>query len=109
MIPKVPEGSLAQRHKGDFFEGLVGKYLKEKGFILLEQNYQTREGEIDWIVQDGETLVFIEVKMRRVRNMAVQAEAVDRESGSGSFWRLYPIWTAIPGNGLPFRCGCPRG
>ncbi|KXK35040.1 MAG: Ribonuclease HII [Candidatus Hinthialibacteria bacterium OLB16] len=78
MIPKVPEGSLAQRHKGDFFEGLVGKYLKDKGFILLEQNYQTREGEIDWIVQDGETLVFIEVKMRRSAEYGGAAEAVDR-------------------------------
>lgn len=69
---------LSKRHKGDFYENLVGRYLKEKGFILLEQNYHAREGEIDWIVQEGETLVFVEVKMRNNADFGRAAGAVDR-------------------------------
>jgi putative endonuclease len=32
------------------------------GYALLQMNYRTRFGEIDLIVRDGQTLVFVEVK-----------------------------------------------
>ncbi len=36
----------------------------EKGFELLERNFQTRYGEIDLILKDDRYLVFVEVKTR---------------------------------------------
>lgn len=36
----------------------------EAGFIVLKQNYHSRYGEIDLIAQDGQELIFIEVKAR---------------------------------------------
>jgi putative endonuclease len=38
------------------------KFLGEKGMRLIARNYRTREGEVDIIALDGDTVVFIEVK-----------------------------------------------
>lgn len=35
-----------------------------EGWTILEQNYRCRQGEVDIIARDGDTLVFIEVKAR---------------------------------------------
>ena len=47
-------------------EDFAAEYLKEKlGMVLLEQRYRTKRGEIDLIMTDGDTVVFVEVKTRR--------------------------------------------
>jgi len=40
------------------------KWLKEQQLALIETNYHCRFGEIDIIMQDGDMLVFIEVRLR---------------------------------------------
>ena len=40
-------------------------YLQAKGFRILHENYTTPLGEIDLIAQEGEVVVFVEVKARR--------------------------------------------
>ena len=46
-------------------ENTAAEYLKrKKGMILLEQRFRTKCGEIDLVMKDGETIVFIEVKTR---------------------------------------------
>ena len=41
-------------------------YLTEVlGYSLLSRNFRTRDGEIDIILMDGETLVFVEVRTTR--------------------------------------------
>ncbi len=47
---------------GHYGEQVAAEYIKRKGYRVLEQNYRVRQGEIDLIAQDGETLVFFEVK-----------------------------------------------
>lgn len=39
--------------------------LRQAGYRILERNYRNRLGEIDIVAQDGESLVFVEVKTRR--------------------------------------------
>ena len=46
-------------------EALAADYLKSRGFTVLEQNYRCRSGEIDLVAQQGNRLVFVEVKTRK--------------------------------------------
>jgi putative endonuclease len=45
-------------------EKLAATFLMSHGLKLVMQNYHCRFGEIDLIMQDAKTLVFIEVKLR---------------------------------------------
>lgn len=46
-------------------EELARRYLEKKGFVLVEKNYKTpRWGEIDLVMRDRDTTVFVEVKTR---------------------------------------------
>jgi putative endonuclease len=47
-------------------EQLAAAHLRRLGFAVLARNVRTRAGEIDLIAFDGRTLVFAEVKTRRV-------------------------------------------
>ena len=50
--------------KGSDAEQLAASYLQRHQLILIEQNYRCRFGEIDLIMRDDATLVFVEVRMR---------------------------------------------
>ena len=50
---------------GEQGEALAARYLKKKGYRIIEKNYRTKLGEIDIIAKDKDTLVFVEVKARR--------------------------------------------
>jgi len=39
-------------------------YLKRRGLRRVEENFRCKGGEIDLIMQDGDTLVFVEVRQR---------------------------------------------
>ncbi len=39
-------------------------YLQNKGLVLIERNVRHRRGEIDLVMRDGSTLVFVEVRQR---------------------------------------------
>ena len=51
-------------HRGQHAEDLAAEFLQRQGLELLERNYRCRFGEIDLIARDGQTLVFVEVRMR---------------------------------------------
>jgi putative endonuclease len=50
---------------GALGEQLALEHYERLGFQLLERNHRTRMGEIDLIVRDRQTIVFVEVKSRR--------------------------------------------
>jgi putative endonuclease len=45
-------------------EALAADYLARQGLALVARNFRTRHGEIDVIVRDRDTLVFVEVRLR---------------------------------------------
>jgi len=55
-----------RRALGRHGERLAARHLRARGFGLLARNVRTARGEIDLIAFDGRTLVFAEVKTRRV-------------------------------------------
>ncbi len=58
-------------------EDIALKYLKKHKYKILDRNYRCRFGEIDIIARDRDTLVFIEVKLRRCRDYGTPESAVD--------------------------------
>lgn len=63
--------------KGRYGEALACQYLKEQGLLLLEKNFRTPVGEIDLIMQERETIVFIEVKYRSSLNYGNPLDSVN--------------------------------
>ena len=61
---------------GRWGEDQAERYLKKKGYRVIERNYSCRFGEIDLIVADREFLVFVEVKTRRSDAFAEAKEFV---------------------------------
>ena len=57
-------------------EDLAVKYLQNKGYKVIERNYQKRYGEIDVIALIDNTLVFIEVKTRKSISYGTPMEAI---------------------------------
>lgn len=53
------------RATGDEFEQRACSELERAGLRLLARNYHTRRGELDLIMRDGDTIVFVEVRYRR--------------------------------------------
>jgi putative endonuclease len=49
---------------GDITERYAGDFLVAQGLIIEEKNFASRLGEIDIIVKDADTYVFVEVKYR---------------------------------------------
>lgn len=62
MTPVCEQGSGAQA------ERLAETFLVKQGLKPIAQNYRTRRGEIDLIMRDGNTLVFVEVRLRSNAN-----------------------------------------
>lgn len=58
-------------------EEAAKRYLRKKGFKILDANYQCRFGEIDIIAQTKDTIVFCEVKTRSEGMLAAPQESVD--------------------------------
>ena len=50
------------RPKGNFIETQASAYLSRQGYRIMARNYAYQGGELDIVAQDGETLVFVEVK-----------------------------------------------
>lgn len=47
---------------GQLGEEIASKYLKNKGYSIIERNYRKKCGEIDIIAKKGEITHFVEVK-----------------------------------------------
>ncbi len=78
---KILELLTKQRVTGNIGEALALKYLKKKGYKILERNYVALGNEVDIIAMGDGHLVFVEVKTRILSTLggmqARPAEAVN--------------------------------
>lgn len=58
-------------------EQWAAQYLLQHGLKPVAKNYRGRFGEIDLIMQDDATLVFIEVRLRRNADFGGAAASID--------------------------------
>ena len=64
-----------KRKIGDLGEGIVCRYLENKGFEVIDRNYLRPWGELDIVARKGSQIHFVEVK------------SVTREPGGGAGYR----------------------
>jgi putative endonuclease len=65
--------------RGRIAEDIACDYLNNQfGLALLDRNYRTPHGEIDLIMKDGDTTVFIEVRSRTRQSFMETLETIDR-------------------------------
>lgn len=69
----MPAGNL---EFGKAAECAAVKFLKAKGYKVLERNYKNKFGEIDIIAQQAGVICFVEVKARHSLNQGLPQEAV---------------------------------
>ena len=67
---------LSRQTLGKLGEDLACDELTRRGYRILARRYRTRFGEIDIIAEQGETVVFIEVKARRTSRYGAAADAI---------------------------------
>ncbi|MCG8434980.1 MAG: YraN family protein [Gammaproteobacteria bacterium] len=70
--------TLSRRDRGKQIEKLVQTHLERNKLRLYEANFNCRFGEIDLIMLDGNTLVFVEVRYRRKSSYGTPMETVTR-------------------------------
>jgi len=74
------------------------RHLQQHGLQTLTRNHRCRGGEIDLIMQDGDTLVFVEVRLRRNNSYGGALASVDRRKqqrltiAAQHYLQVYP-WT----------------
>ncbi len=80
-----------QKKIGDFGELQASKYLQNQGYLLLDEHYSTRYGELDLVMQAGDTIVFVEVKTRTTSTFgppeaSITPEKMEKIQNTGLLW-----------------------
>ncbi|MFN7097274.1 MAG: YraN family protein [Gammaproteobacteria bacterium] len=66
----------ARQQKGAQAEQLAQQFLEQQGLQFITKNFRCKQGEIDLIMQDNDTIVFIEVRHRVRTDFGSAAESV---------------------------------
>ena len=66
------------RDKGISTEEFAKQYLKQQGLTFIDKNVHCRQGEIDLVMKDDQTLVFVEVKYRKNNHFGGAISAVSQ-------------------------------
>jgi len=61
---------------GSRAEDLCAELMRRAGLRILARNWRCRLGEIDLVAEEGETLVFAEVRLRRDARFGGAAESI---------------------------------
>lgn len=82
-------------------EKMAAKYLSEKGFTILHQNWRHSHWEVDFIASLKNVLHFIEVKTRRTRKFGYPEDDVTKKkidnliNASEEYIFMNPQWKLI--------------
>ena len=66
----------ARSELGNWGEDLAARYLESRGLCILDRQWRCRQGEIDIVAREGETLVVCEVKTRSTEQFGSPLAAV---------------------------------
>lgn len=69
--------STRSNQSGALAEQWARAFLEGQGLVVLYQNYRTPQGEIDLIMREGQTVVFVEVRLRNHAAFGGAAYSID--------------------------------
>lgn len=69
---------MERQQQGQSAEEQACRYLQQRGLELVERNYRCRQGEIDLIMRDRQSTIFVEVRYRSSSRFGGAAASVDR-------------------------------
>lgn len=98
----IRTGSAAPRARGNVVEAASERYLQQQGLQAIERNFNRRGGEIDLVMRDGETLVFVEVRFRKSDRFGTPAESITASKKrkllqtAQLYLLAYPLWRNKP-------------
>ncbi|MFH0805309.1 MAG: YraN family protein [Patescibacteria group bacterium] len=67
-------------------EEVARKYLEDKGYEIIDQNYSTKYSEIDLIVKKNGILIFVEVRTKRSSAFVSPEESIDYKKLKKLYW-----------------------
>ena len=73
-----PKRRAEQGSAGLRAEQIAGAFLQRQGLTLIQSNWRCRLGEIDLVLRDGGTIVFVEVRLRTHPDFGGAAESIGR-------------------------------
>lgn len=68
---------LTTSQQGQIAEDIACDYLRREGLKLRERNFRSPAGEIDLIMQDGDIIVFVEVRYRSNNQVTSAVETIN--------------------------------
>lgn len=68
-----------RRQTGDRGESRAAVFLEHRGFVVIARNWQCRAGEIDLVTRQGDTIVFVEVRVRAAGTTAAAVSIGSRK------------------------------
>ena len=72
----MPTGSAAPRARGQRYEEAAERHLQQQGLQPVERNFNSRGGEIDLVMCEADTLVFVEVRFRKSDRFGSPVESI---------------------------------
>jgi putative endonuclease len=77
LVGTLPGMTAAQNTSlGRYGEDVAARALRERGMVVIDRNWRCRDGEIDLVLRDGDTLVVCEVKTRSSTDFGHPFEAI---------------------------------
>jgi putative endonuclease len=71
-----------ERKTGDAFEDRALAFLEQQGLTPVTRNWQTPSGEIDLVMREDSTLVFVEVRKRKDASFGGALASIDHTKQS---------------------------
>lgn len=87
------------RRQGSEFEQKAKQFLEAQGLRFIAQNQTFKCGELDLVMQQGETLVFVEVRQRKNANFGSALESITY-SKQQKWLNAANLWLAQRGQSL---------
>ena len=77
LRPKTVRLRSPMQRVGDAAETLASEFLVNKGLRIIARNVRYPDGELDVIATEGQTLVFVEVRLRQNKHYGDAVASVD--------------------------------